>query len=337
MSEPGPLVFTAPPSNGNSPRYLTLAGPGAERFTFYDQIEIGREVGGRERAPGLLLIPDPTVSRRHCVVTQTAGGRCLIRDLSRNGTRLNGRRMVPNVEYPIEIGDSFAVTSSYEFVLGSDEQPRAQTRPPTAMATIGMAETTIATVLVGDIRDYTVLVRRAPSGELQQSVSRVFETLSRVVGQQGGTVKEFQGDAIMAFWEGSLTGEQAASACRAAIVLDRVARRIADDPEIWNVGDFRLQMDWALATGTVSIDAFGGTERAGLSLIGEPVVLAFRIEKFCDDETGRIIVCPTTRAMAGPDFRFRDLGEKLAKGFDRPERVYALQFDDQAAAPGSPR
>ena len=49
----------------------------------------------------------------------------------------------------------------------------------------------------GDIRDYTVLVRRVLSPVLQRSVSRVFEILTSEVIALGGTVKEYPGDAVL--------------------------------------------------------------------------------------------------------------------------------------------
>jgi adenylate cyclase len=159
-------------------------------------------------------------------------------------------------------------------------------------------------------------------------VSRVFEALSTVVGEQGGTVKEYQGDALVAFWEGDVKGRQVAKACRAALALHARAKRLARNPSIWQVGDFPLEMDFALATGPVVIDSFGGSQVKGLSMIGEPIVLAFRLEKFANDELGRILACRVTRQMAGSGFRFRDLGEMTAKGFDRPDRVYALDGED---------
>jgi class 3 adenylate cyclase len=62
----------------------------------------------------------------------------------------------------------------------------------------------------------------------------------------------------------------------------------------------------------------------GLSMVGEPVVLAFRIEKFADDSTGSIIVCPITRQLTDGHFKFKSLGAKRAKGFDRPFDLYSL-------------
>ena len=143
--------------------------------------------------------------------------------------------------------------------------------------------------------------------------------------QCGGTVKEFQGDAIVAFWEGHKGAGHAVSACRAAVELDRVARGVASDPSIWELRGLSLRMDWALATGPVIIDSFGGTNPLGLSMIGEPVVLAFRIEKLATDDT-RIVACRETRNRASREFTFRDLGEMSVKGFDQPDHVFALDL-----------
>jgi len=83
-------------------------------------------------------------------------------------------------------------------------------------------------------------------------------------------------------------------------------------------------LHWALSTGLVLIDSIGQGATAGLSMMGEPVVRAFRMEKHAGGEAGRILAYQATREAAGAGFTFRDLGEVLAKGFDRPDRVHAL-------------
>jgi class 3 adenylate cyclase len=299
--------------------------PVEQRYVFYDQIEIGRHDEAAAPAPGMLGIPEPTVSRRHCVVRLAADGRCYARDVSRNGTRLDGRRMVPNLEVEIRPGQVLTIGAQVELVLEAPKDANAAAGAPPVTTTLGVSGTSIATVLVGDIRDYTVLVRRAPPAELQQSVNRVFEMLNAAVTQHQGTVKEYQGDAVLAFWEGDFNGAQAVAACGAALALDRLAGAIAADASVWQLRDFPLRIDWALATGPVVLDSFGGAQPTGLSLVGEPVVLAFRLEKFATDATGRILTCPVTRGMARERFVFRDLGLMHAKGFDEPDHVFALE------------
>jgi len=83
--------------------------PSERRFVFHDTLEIGRLDPGRPGVPGQLLVEDPTVSSRHCVLTQHPNGRCTVRDLSRNGTKLDGRRLVPNVETEVRAGQAIEV------------------------------------------------------------------------------------------------------------------------------------------------------------------------------------------------------------------------------------
>jgi class 3 adenylate cyclase len=294
------------------------------RIPFLDRIEIGRDDAERVLEPGQLLLPDPAVSRHHCVVTHHRSGRCFVRDESRNGTRLEGRRLVPHQETEWRPGQTMVVSDAWSFRLAIGGPARTGIDSVGDTNTVPHTQRCIATVLVGDISGYTVMVREALSEELQRSVQRVYQALSTEVAAHGGTVKEFQGDAILAFWEGNATGQQAVRACQAALALDRLAQQLARDGRIWSVPGSPLAMDWALSTGLVLLDSFGAAGPGGLSMIGEPVVRAFRLEKYADASTGRLLACRATREAAGDRFTWRDLGERQAKGFDRPERVFAL-------------
>ena len=317
--------YSAPPATQHPAKKLVAVNgvePGAS-FIFFSQIEVGRYKEGRDSL-GRLLVMDPTVSSRHCVITQESDGRCFVRDTSRNGTRLDGRRLSPNLKTEMKIGQVLSIGKGFELRLDGDAPVRALTDEEPSQGTIGVADSVPVTVLVGDIRDYTVLVQHEDSFQVQESVGRVFERLERAVVELGGTVKEFQGDAIFAFWEAASTENHAIDACRAALALNRLVEEVAKDHSIWAVEGFPLHMDWALATGLVTISGYGGDGALGLSMVGETVVLAFRIEKFADQSTGPIIACPITRQMAADVFEFKDLGSKNAKGFDHSHSLFAL-------------
>jgi class 3 adenylate cyclase len=292
-------------------------------FTFFSRIEVGRFKEGRD-TPGLLLVKDPTVSTRHCVITQDPDGHCFVRDTSRNGTRLDGRRLSPNLKTEMKIGQVLSIGKGLEFRLEGEAPIQVSGEDEPSQGTVGVANSIPVTVLVGDIRDYTVLVQNTRSSEVQESVSRVFERLESAVVELGGTLKEFQGDAIFAFWEAGSTENHAIDACRAAIALSILVEDLAQDPSIWRVESFPLHMDWALATGLVTISGYGSQGALGLSMVGETVVLAFRIEKFADESTGPIIACPITREMASGVFEFKDLGSRKAKGFDHSHSLFSL-------------
>ena len=321
------ITYRKPRSAYRKPKQLVAFNgtPEEQRFTFYDRIEIGRYKEGLNAMPGVLLLRDPTVSSRHCIITQTADGHCYIRDVSLNGTKLGGKRLIPSLEVEMELGQVLCVGDQHNFLLTGDVSgDGSTTEKEVAQVTKVRSETAIVTVLVGDIRDYTGLVQSVASQALQQSVRRVFQKLEDEVVQYGGTVKEFRGDAIFAFWEEGASKNQAVDACRAALALDQLTCQLALDREIWYLPDFPLHMDWALATGLVSFGSFGGNRPSGLSVVGEAVVLAFRLEKYANDKRGPIVTCVNTRDRASGVFEFKDLGEKNAKGFPKASKVFAL-------------
>lgn len=328
MSDLTMTRFRQADPSGLPPKAL-IVNQGTEkerRLIFFDRIELGRDPATTNFPTGKVLIDDATVSSRHCIVTQQPDGRCLVRDVSRNGTWLDGRRLVPNVESEIHPGQALTIGQDNLFRLDEVEHAENAFRPgDEAGGTVQVqAEPLEVTVLVGDIRGYTTLVREAPATELQSSVDRVFTELDKVVVEMGGTLKEYQGDAIFAYWEAGPNPHHAEDACRAALRLAERAEELARQTETWHVPGHQLGMDWALATGKVLVQAMGVDQRTGLSMLGEPVVLAFRLEKVADPSTGSIVVCEETRRRVSSHFRLRDLGEVPVPGFEDPQRAFSL-------------
>jgi len=326
LSERDTLVSyrTPPAADGPSKRLVEVDGGGVQA-EFFDRIEIGRHHESRRQA-GLLMVRDPTVSTHHCVITQDRDGTCFVRDTSRNGTRIDGRRLSPNSKTELKPGQILSVGRKLRLRLDGDEDALISSGAEeiTASQTMGVSNTSIVTILVGDIRHFTTMVQSAPSTVLQESVARVFSRLEKAVVEHGGTLKEFQGDALFAFWEQGSTSNHATRACRAALDLHRLSEELARDRAVWAVEEFPLEMDWALTTGLVAISGYGGENILGLSMVGESVVLAFRLEKLADESTGPIVTCPDTRLMASESFDFNDLGSRRTEGFERSQRVYAL-------------
>jgi class 3 adenylate cyclase len=329
MDSTSTILSYTPPAPTDVPAKRLVSGnpDGTESiFTFYDRIEIGR-LKPKQARPGVLMVDDPTVSSRHCVITQDREGRCSVRDVSRNGTRLDGRRLSPNLSTEISVGQSLSIGRDLKLILDGDPVEDGLDEGSGVSeitGTVGMSSVATVTVLVGDIRGYTQLVQKADPVLLQESVNRVFDRMEREVESLGGTLKEFQGDAIFAFWERNGTGCHATDACDAALRLKTLSTALADDRSVWALEELPLEMDFALATGPVNISGYGGDGALGLSMVGEPVVLAYRIEKYADDTTGPIIVCPMTRELTDEQFEFRSIGEREAKGFDTPFDLYAL-------------
>ena len=62
-----------------------------------------------------LVIRHPTVSRRHARLIKTPKGYEVVDEGSRNGTRLNGRRLPPGVPFALCDGDEIAFAQAAYF------------------------------------------------------------------------------------------------------------------------------------------------------------------------------------------------------------------------------
>jgi len=311
---------------------LLIYNPGSsseESYPFEGQIVIGRRADVSDDQAAV-TIRDPLVSSRHCVITQSSNGHFFIRDVSRNGTRLAGRRLVPNVEFEINPGDSLSI-GDHSFILkladqdGTgqvDEDYDEQTRIVTGQIDV--------TILVGDIRDYTVLNQKFSTTDIYPSIHRIFAELERIVQQYEGTIKEYQGDAIFAFWESNpdKPGWHTKQACKAALALHEKLKQMASDSSVWGVQEFPLHMEWALTSGPVLFSNMGGERPTGLAMIGDVVNYAFGLEKLANEDTGLVLACDRTHTIAGTDFRFREIGNIRVKGRENAQMVYALEGSD---------
>lgn len=326
MTDDPTYIYNPKATATKNPWFLVSGsgGAGERRFPFFDRVEIGRFRESRRSQDGILMIKDETVSRSHCILTRTTENRCFIRDTSRNGTWLDGRRLMPNIEVEVQLGHVVGLGKNHRFVLEGESSTALEEESSDGFGTMSIAALSMTTVLVGDIRDFTVYVQKTASEELQRNVNRVFHKLEGTVTSHGGTIKEYPGDAIFAFWDEKSETQHAIAACRAALALNRLAEEMARDRSIWTFEEFPLRMDWALVTGHVVTRSMGGDRPIGLSMVGEPVVLAFRIEKLADETTGPILACARTVGMAEDQFQFRDLGEVQAKGFEHAKKIFAL-------------
>lgn len=295
-----------------------------ESFEFVDRIVVGRRRGRDANEPRVQL-DDKAISGRHCVVTQTSNGVFLVRDVSRNGTKVDGRRLVPNVDMQVESGTVIRV-GEHRLMLWVDTTGDIDVDPrdlDDEQTVIVRLENDV-TIVVGDIKGYTSLNERFNSTLIWQAVEPVFQALSTIVESNGGTIKEYQGDAIVAFWENDdeRPGRHAIQACRASLLLHQEALRLSD-PSRWPIAEHPLQMDWALTTGRVAINSIG-VQRSGLALVGDAINVAFRLEKLVSEETGPIIVDQATQSLAAGAFDFNTLGSFAIQGRSQSEEIFAL-------------
>jgi class 3 adenylate cyclase len=155
----------------------------------------------------------------------------------------------------------------------------------------------------------------------------IFETLTAIVHDFKGTIKDYVGDAVYAFWDHGFTPrkEQAALACEAALrqlqVINHMKSRTGFDSQQDGQG---ILMGWGITTGKVTM-AHYSPRVADLALVGDTTNLAFRLSGMANKALASpIVVCSQTAEMVGHRLSPVDLGLVSVRGRSGKEHVYGL-------------
>ena len=192
------------------------------------------------------------------------------------------------------------------------------------------------TVLMSDIRGFTTLTRqRSMAGQSELHVCQLNEYLGamvEVVGQHGGTIDKFIGDAVMAVFGSPLSRgarEEARQAVRCGLAMRAALAALNAD---WRRrGLAELDNGVGLASGPVVAGQIGSPKRLEFTVIGDTVNLAARLEAMTRQVEAPLVFDTATAVLLAGDVELRpaSLGSREVKGIGPVEL-----FGVEAAAPG---
>jgi len=196
------------------------------------------------------------------------------------------------------------------------------------------------TVLMSDIRGFTTLTRqRSEAGQSELHVRQLNEYLGAmvdVVGQHGGTIDKFIGDAVMAVFGSPVSRgarEEARQAVRCGLAM-RVA--LAALNAHWRQrGLAELDNGVGLASGPVLAGQIGSPQRLEFTVIGDTVNLAARLEAMTRQvEAPLVFDTATAELLAGdPELAPASLGSREVKGIGPVELFGVVQGGESRALP----
>ncbi|MFZ5630816.1 MAG: adenylate/guanylate cyclase domain-containing protein [Spirochaetota bacterium] len=179
------------------------------------------------------------------------------------------------------------------------------------------------TVHFSDIEGFTTVSESIPPEQLVELLAEYLGEMSRIIGEENGTVDKYIGDAVMAFWGAPQTVENHAHcAARAAL---RCQKRLAELETKWQSEGkpvFRARI--GLNTGDIIVGNMGSAERLNYTVIGDAVNLASRLEGINKYYGTRIIVGETTQALIAEKYATRLLDFVAVKGKSEAIRIYEL-------------
>ncbi|MBW2527953.1 MAG: hypothetical protein JRI23_27480 [Deltaproteobacteria bacterium] len=177
------------------------------------------------------------------------------------------------------------------------------------------------TVYFSDLAGYTGLSEKLGPTKMARRLGTYMSAMSRPIQQHSGTVLQYVGDEIMAFWNAPLpVANHPVEACRAALEAARIAESLyADDEET-----IPMRTRFGLHTDRVTVGHFGSPDRMYYGAVGDGVNLASRIEGASKRYGTRILVSEATWTRVADHFEARMVDRIVVKGSDRAIAVYEL-------------
>lgn len=189
------------------------------------------------------------------------------------------------------------------------------------------AHTKQVSVMFADIRNFSAYCEARPPEEAAAVLHAFFSTASRVVEAQGGVIEAFQGDAIIAVWNGEPTPDvpQAGAnhsqrALQAAINLQAAMDGVLPDPA--PAGLEPLSLGIGVETGTAMTGSFGLASRRTHMVMGRTVTIANRLVDMTAELAHPILVGEGLAAQVG-GAGLESMGTFLLDGMRVPHHIYA--------------
>ena len=185
----------------------------------------------------------------------------------------------------------------------------------------------VITVLMADLNDFTPFcaAHRDRPESIVVALNRKFSVAQAAIDRHGGCLDKFDGDAVIAFWNGvQPQADHALRAVAAAVDLIGADREDAGS---------QLTFKCAVATGVAFVGCYGSEQKRSFSALGEPMNLAARLEKLCRPHGIDVVVAGSTVDAMNATTPHSALAERSVlvgkaelKGFDTPVEFYTIML-----------
>jgi class 3 adenylate cyclase/DNA-binding NarL/FixJ family response regulator len=184
---------------------------------------------------------------------------------------------------------------------------------------IGATETLEVTVLMSDIRGYSMIAEASDPSVLAGQLSEHRAEMSRCILEEGGTVMQFVGDAVMGVFGAPIPDDDhAQKAVEAATAMHAAQSHVNEQWVDSGVPPFHLGI--GLSTGRVAAALLGSEQRLEYSVVGDSVNLAQRLQQLA--EGGQTVLSRATYEATPQPPPVEELPPQKVKG--RRAEVHAF-------------
>ncbi len=278
------------------------------------------------------VITDRWISRNHAMLQTMDNGEMYLIDLgSRNGSFVNGRR----VNIPVTLKNADRLTfGQTELVFHcplpeTDEAKVKVVREFTATAALHVRR--LISVLVVDIRDYTILTRRMDEKLLSEMIGSWFRQAGEIIRAHGTWVDKYIGDAIMVVWIHSsqemVLPHEMLPVFKVVQALNLMTQELANNYPV----PFPLRIGAGVNTGFAMVGNTGSGDRPDYTALGDTVNSAFRLESSTKQVGLELMIGTMTYEYLNPTGASRHVFQPQAlqlKGYEETVKAFGCSFAD---------
>ena len=274
-----------------------------------------------------VVLVDDMVSRNHAMIQHEGADFYLIDMGSRNGSFVNGRRLTSPVA--LRDGDRLSFGEARLFFRNPSQVAASVSADAAAHGqTIALFKQDNISVLVVDIRGFTVLAQKIDSGVLSRLVSTWFGEVDRIVHHYGGMAQKHIGDAVMAIWTHAAQGDEHVEILRILWAVAEIARMTGKLHEPFDLAE-PVRIGVGVNTGLAALGNTGAGGASDFTAIGDSVNVAFRLESATKDLNTDLVLGAATfdylRQWPSAATHFR-AAEANLKGYNAPVRTWDTSF-----------
>jgi adenylate cyclase len=193
-------------------------------------------------------------------------------------------------------------------------------------------EEKVLTVLFSDIAGFTTYSERYSPSEMIEILSDYYGIMTEQIFIYQGTLKEYVGDEIMAFFGAPLEQiDHAQLACSAAIAMRE--QRQALHTEWAKIGRPLLTARTGINSGPMLVGNLGSRYRFAYGVLGDQVNLGSRLEGLNKVYGTDILIGENTARLVKSDFTLREVDSVRVVGKQQCVRIYELIANSGAAVP----
>ena len=189
-----------------------------------------------------------------------------------------GSVVVLSFDFLVERLDKARVRKTLERYVSRDVVKELLDNPDTFFNSLTGVRKPVC-ILFSDVRGFTTLTEKADSAALVKQLNEYFEEMVKIVFAHQGSLDKFIGDAVMAVWGNIVSlgpARDAHNAVATALAMKSSLKKLNED---WKSrGMPELAFGIGINHGEVIVGNLGSSEKMELTVIGDAVNLASRLE-----------------------------------------------------------